>query len=104
MVFLMFLPLHISAISVQRDTACSLEEFGTKGGNCTGHDDTYFYNTKPLQTLAETRVGGLLVKYVFLTETPKTRFFRHLTADASLFDTAGQKRHPSMQAFGGAFT
>jgi hypothetical protein len=31
----------------RRDTACSLEDFSTKGGNCTGHDDHFLKNTKP---------------------------------------------------------
>jgi hypothetical protein len=44
---------------------------------CTGHDDAFFKNTKSLQTLAKTRAGGRLVKYVFLTSTPKQAFFNH---------------------------
>jgi len=60
----MFLPLHIPAISVWRDTACSFEDFSIKGGICTAHGGRFFYNTKPLQTLIKTRVGCLFVKYV----------------------------------------
>jgi hypothetical protein len=70
------LPGHSHA-PIWRDTACSLEDFSTKGGNCTGHGDHFFQNTKPLQTLMETRVKGLLVKYVFLTRGRKTRLFHH---------------------------
>jgi hypothetical protein len=70
--FLTFLPLHISAISVRRDKACSLQQISTNGGNCTGHGDHFFKNTKPLQTLIKTRAGGRLVKYVFLTRAQKT--------------------------------
>jgi hypothetical protein len=66
------LPLHVSAISIRRDTACSFDDFSTKGGNCTAHGGRFFLNTKPLQTLIETRAGGLFVKYVFLTSTQKT--------------------------------
>jgi hypothetical protein len=67
---LMFLPLHISAIA-RRDKACSFADFSTKGGNCTAHGGRFFYHTKPLQTLIETGVWGLFVKYVFLTSAQK---------------------------------
>jgi hypothetical protein len=71
------LPLHVSAISVWRDKACSFADFSTKGGNCTAHGGRFFLNTKPLQTLAEMRVGRLFVKYVLLTSTLKTGHFYH---------------------------
>jgi hypothetical protein len=76
--------------------------------------------------LAETGVGGLFVKYVFLTAAQKTRFFtatpriycvfirvirpypwfKNLTTDftdSKPFDMDGQKWDSSMQAFGGTF-
>jgi hypothetical protein len=68
------LPEH-SDTPIWRDKACSWEEFSTEGGNCTGHDDHFFCNTKTLQTLAETGAGSLGVKYVLLTIAQKPRFF-----------------------------
>jgi hypothetical protein len=41
------LPGHSEA-PLCRDTACSWRHYGIKGGICTGHDDTFFCNTKPL--------------------------------------------------------
>jgi hypothetical protein len=52
-----------------------LPHFSTKGGNPAFHDGRFFSDTKPLQTLAETRAGGLLVKYVLLTNAKKRGFF-----------------------------
>jgi hypothetical protein len=47
----------------------SRAHYCTKGGNCTGHDDHFFYNAIALETLGETGVSGVGVKYVLLTNS-----------------------------------
>ena len=54
-----------------------LPHYGTKGGNCTTHGLQKIFNTITLQTLVETGVGGLFVKYVFMTSAQRTGLFHH---------------------------
>jgi hypothetical protein len=50
---------------------CSRRHFNAKGEKCTTHGEQNLFNTISLQTLAESRVEGLFVKYVLLTTGPE---------------------------------